>query len=54
MADFIAFFDSDDYWTKNKLKDQMSFMTQNNHNFTFSDLTPVNVSAKVSFSARNV
>ena len=39
-SNFIAFLDSDDYWTKNKLKDQMSFMTQNNHNFTFSDFTP--------------
>lgn len=39
-SNFIAFLDSDDYWTKNKLEDQISFMTKNNYNFSFSDYTP--------------
>ena len=34
---FIAFLDSDDFWHKNKLKLQISFMIKNNYNFTYSD-----------------
>tara|TARA_B110000971_G_C19916954_1_gene457267 strand:+ start:77 stop:835 length:759 start_codon:yes stop_codon:yes gene_type:complete len=37
---YIAFLDSDDLWTPNKLKDQISFMEKNNYNFTYSDYTP--------------
>lgn len=33
---FIAFLDSDDIWLKNKLKEQISFMLDNNYKFTFS------------------
>ena len=39
-ADFVAFIDSDDIWKKNKLSDQMQFMTKNDYKFTFSDYTP--------------
>ena len=34
---FIAFLDSDDFWHKNKLKLQISFMIKNNHDLTYSD-----------------
>jgi len=37
---YISFLDSDDLWTPNKLKDQISFMEKNNYNFTYSDYTP--------------
>ena len=38
---FIAFLDSDDYWKKNKLKNQINFMIKNNYPFTFTDYIPV-------------
>ena len=34
---YIAFLDSDDVWTSNKLKVQIEFMKKNNVGFTFSD-----------------
>jgi teichuronic acid biosynthesis glycosyltransferase TuaG len=34
---FIAFLDSDDFWDKNKLKNQIKFMTNNNYDFTYTD-----------------
>ncbi len=38
---FIAFLDSDDYWTKNKLKSQLRFMIKNSYPFTFTDYVPM-------------
>jgi len=37
---YIAFLDSDDYWTPNKLIDQISFMETEKHDFTYTDYTP--------------
>ena len=37
---YLSFLDSDDIWTKNKLKEQINFMTEYHHNFTYSDYTP--------------
>ena len=34
---FIAFLDSDDFWDKNKLKNQIKFMISNNYDFTYTD-----------------
>jgi len=34
---YLAFLDSDDYWDKDKLKDQIYFMTKENFQITFSD-----------------
>jgi glycosyltransferase involved in cell wall biosynthesis len=34
---FVAFIDSDDFWEKNKLRNQMQFMINNNYNFTYTD-----------------
>lgn len=34
---FIAFVDSDDFWAKNKLRNQIKFMKNHNYNFTYSD-----------------
>jgi len=33
---YIAFIDSDDIWARNKLKLQIKFMEQNDHNFTYT------------------
>lgn len=38
---FIAFIDSDDIWGKNKLRNQIKFMKNNNYNFTYSDYISV-------------
>ena len=38
---FIAFLDSDDYWKKNKLKNQINFMVKKNYPFTFTDYIPI-------------
>ena len=40
-SNFIAFLDSDDYWKKNKLKNQINFMIKNNYPFTFTDYIPI-------------
>ena len=37
---YIAFIDSDDYWTQNKLKEQILFMEKFNYEFTYTDYTP--------------
>lgn len=37
---YISFIDSDDYWTKDKLKKQLEFMKKNNYDFTFTDYIP--------------
>ena len=38
---FVAFLDSDDYWTKDKLKFQIKFMNKNKYSFTFTDYLPM-------------
>ena len=40
-ARYIAFLDSDDYWTKEKLSSQLDFMIKNEFNFTFTDYIPI-------------
>ena len=37
---YIAFIDSDDGWTKNKLEKQIFLMEKNNLNFTYTDYKP--------------
>ncbi len=39
-SNFISFIDSDDYWDKNKLKDQIEYMEKNNFSFTYTDFIP--------------
>ena len=34
---FVTFLDSDDFWDKNKLKNQIKFMLKYNYDFTYSD-----------------
>ena len=34
---YIAFLDSDDFWLKNKLKNQIRFMQKNNYDFTYTN-----------------
>ncbi len=38
---YIAFLDSDDYWTKEKLISQLNFMIKNKFYFTFTDYVPI-------------
>ena len=40
QSKYIAFIDSDDSWSINKLEKQISFMKENNFNFTYTDYTP--------------
>tara|TARA_Y100000294_G_C8517185_1_gene321349 strand:+ start:149 stop:919 length:771 start_codon:yes stop_codon:yes gene_type:complete len=37
---YIAFIDSDDYWDKNKLENQIKFMEKFNYSFTYTDYIP--------------
>ena len=37
---YISFIDSDDYWSQNKLKEQILFMEKFNHEFTYTNYTP--------------
>ena len=39
-SEYISFIDADDYWTHNKLKEQIFFMEKFNYNFTYTDYTP--------------
>ena len=39
-AKYISFIDSDDYWTNNKLEDQILFMSKFNYKFTYTNYTP--------------
>lgn len=39
-SNFIAFIDSDDIWSKSKLKVQYNFMKKNNLNFTYTNYIP--------------
>lgn len=36
-AKFIAFIDSDDFWFKKKLEQQIKFMIHNDYTFTYTD-----------------
>jgi len=36
-SNFIAFLDSDDFWTNKKLFEQITFMKKNNYSLTYSD-----------------
>lgn len=47
---FIAFLDSDDYWKKNKLKDQVNFMKKNNINFSHTSYNIIGHKNKVNGS----
>lgn len=44
---YIAFLDSDDIWSKNKLEKQINFMEENNYNFTFTDFHRINEDGKI-------
>ena len=46
-SEFIAFLDSDDYWSKDKLKNQINFMQKENFQFTYTDYTSFFTKGKV-------
>jgi len=37
---YISFIDADDYWSKDKLKNQINFMDENKYKFTYTDYIP--------------
>ena len=39
-SNYISFLDSDDYWIKDKLENQINFMNKNNLSFTYTDYIP--------------
>ena len=39
-SEYISFLDADDYWSKNKLLEQISFMEKFDYSFTYTDYTP--------------
>ena len=43
---YIAFLDRDDFWSKNKLKDQINFMKKNNLSFSHSSYNIINSEGK--------
>ena len=50
---YISFLDSDDYWKKEKLQDQIFFMKKNNYKFTYTNYTPfINKEGKKVFKKR--
>lgn len=44
---YIAFLDSDDLWNRNKLKEQVSFMKENNYLFTYTNYIEMDESGKL-------
>ena len=44
---YVAFIDSDDLWSENKLMDQIKFMKSNNYLFTFSQYTKINENGEI-------
>ena len=46
QGDFIAFIDSDDIWERNKLKEQINFMLDNDYNFSFTDYIQIDEKGK--------
>src|SRR5699024_2666155 len=47
QGEFIAFLDSDDLWTEEKLKQQISFMKSNDYAFTCTEYTEMNQDSKI-------
>jgi teichuronic acid biosynthesis glycosyltransferase TuaG len=47
---YIAFLDSDDYWEKEKLANQIEFMKSNDIAFSFSSYIPISEDGKVFYS----
>ena len=47
QGEFIAFLDSDDLWTEEKLKQQILFMKSNDYAFTCTEYTEMNQNSKV-------
>jgi len=44
---FLAFVDSDDYWHKDKLKNQLEFMRSNSYSFTYTRYALINESGSL-------
>lgn len=44
---YIAFLDSDDLWSKNKLEKQINFMNKNNYDFTYTNYEEIDENSKL-------
>jgi teichuronic acid biosynthesis glycosyltransferase TuaG len=51
-GDFIAFLDSDDLWKKTKIKEQLSFINNNNVDICYTDYLAINESNKIVYKVR--
>ena len=51
---YISFIDSDDYWSQNKLKEQILFMEKFNYEFTYTDYTPFDVKSNKKFFKKRI
>ena len=45
-SNLIAFLDSDDFWSKEKLSKQIKFMKRNKLDFTFTDYILLSINLK--------
>ena len=51
---YISFIDSDDYWSSDKLKNQIDFMEKFNQPFTYTNYTPFTIKNKKIFFRKEI
>ena len=51
---YISFIDSDDYWSRDKLREQILFMEKFNYGFTYTDYTPFIIKEGIKFFKKRI
>tara|TARA_Y100000817_G_C16707606_1_gene477803 strand:+ start:36 stop:785 length:750 start_codon:yes stop_codon:yes gene_type:complete len=51
---YISFIDADDYWSKDKLKNQINFMNDNKYKFTYTDYIPFKIKNNVKLLKKKI